>query len=364
MEVNPAAVSFPQRRSALGFFRSGWLRPLNDVAAIDDLVGQVNRAWSLGTIKARAVAVVAETSDTRTFFLRPNRNWPGFIAGQHVTVEVEIDGVRHRRCYSLSSAPGGRKLAITVKRQPGGKVSSWLHDHLYAGSVVTLSQPAGDFVLPEPLPERLLLLSAGSGITPLMSMVRDAHRRGYGGDVAFVHACRDQVVFGSELARLEQIWPALRVHLHFSAVAGRLDLDGLARLVPDYAERHTMLCGPQAFMAQMRAHWRERGIERRLQVENFGVPVESRPGGREVEVRLARSERTFVAPGSDALLLEAERAGLTPRYGCRIGICRSCQCVKSSGTVENLLTGQVSSQPDERIQLCITRARSSLVLDL
>ena len=104
-----------------------WLRPFNDVAAIDDLLTQVHATWSLARIKARVLAVVDETADTKTFVLRPNRNWPGFRAGQHVGVEIEIDGVRHQRRYSLSSAPSARRvIAITVKRQPGGKIAAVL----------------------------------------------------------------------------------------------------------------------------------------------------------------------------------------------------------------------------------------------
>jgi ferredoxin-NADP reductase len=281
-------------------------------------------------------------------------------------VEVEIDGVRHRRTYSLSAATApGRTTAITVKRHAGGLVSNWLHDRLAPGDVLSLGAPAGSFVLPRPLPERLLMLSAGSGVTPLMSMLRDLHQRDYAGSVAFVHVCRDRAnaIFGDELAALAERWPVLTLRTCYSAAAGRLDVAALARLVPDYATRHTLLCGPEAFMATFREHWRARGLDR-LQYERFGVAAPAAAPGKAVEVRCLRSERVFEAPGAAALLVEAERAGLRPPYGCRIGICHTCQCTKQSGTVENLLTGDVSSEPGERIQLCISRARSNLVLEL
>ncbi len=355
---------------ATALWRGAWLKPLNDIDAIDDLLARVHSTWSLGRIKARVVRVIEEAPDTRTFVLRPNRNWPGFRAGQHVLVDVEIGGVRHQRSYSLSAAPtAGRRLAITVKRQPGGKVSNWLHDQVDAGDVLVVGAPSGDFVLPEPVPGRLLMLSAGSGITPLMSMLRDLHARGHAGDVAFVHVCRrrDEAIFGRELERLAATWPSLRLQLHVSGDVGRLDVDSLARRVPDYAERHTLLCGPQGFMATFQRHWRARGLEDHLQVEHFGVPLPSLAdisGDAGFAARCARSERVFTTRGGAPLLVEAERAGLQPRYGCRIGICHTCQCVKRSGTVENLLTGKVSAEPGEQIQLCITRARSDLVLDI
>jgi ferredoxin-NADP reductase len=354
---------------AAALWQSPWLRPLNDLHAIDDLLTQVNRTWSLGRIRARVRRVVQETPDTRTFVLRPNRNWHGFRAGQHVPVEVEIGAVRHQRTYSLSSPPAeGRLVAITVKRQPAGKVSTWLHDHLRAGDVLTLGAPVGEFVLPRNAPQRLLMLSAGSGITPLMSMLRELRASGYAGDAAFVHACRspEHAIFGAELERLAATWPRLNLHLHYSRDARRLDVGTLTALVPDHAERHTLLCGPQGFMATFQDHWRARGIEDRLQLEHFGVPAAplAANGDAAMTVRWARSQRSFTASGAAPLLVEAERAGLTPRYGCRIGICRTCQCVKLSGTVENLRTGKVSSEPGESVQLCISRARSDLVLDV
>jgi ferredoxin-NADP reductase len=362
LEVNHAAPAAP-------LWRSPWLHPLNDLHAIDDLLAQVNLTWAVGRIRARVRRVVQETPDTRTFVLRPNRKWQGFRAGQHVLVEVEIDGVRHQRTYSLSSPPvDGRLVAITVKRQPGGKVSSWLYAHLCAGDVLTLGAPAGEFVLPRNAPQRLLMLSAGSGITPVMSMLRELRISACVHDVAFVHACRspEHAIFGSELERLAATWPALRLHLHYSRDGGRLDVATLTALVPDHAERHTFLCGPQGFMATFRDHWRAQGIEDRLQLEHFGVPAAplAANGDPAMTVRWARSERSFTATGAAPLLVEAERAGLSPRYGCRIGICRTCQCAKLSGTVENLRTGRVSSEPGESVQLCISRARSDLVLDV
>jgi ferredoxin-NADP reductase len=310
--------------------------------------------------------LIDETPDTRTFVLEPNRNWPGHAAGQSVPVTVEIDGVRHQRTYSISDASAPRRVSITVKRQPGGTVSNWMHDHLQVGSVVELGRPAGTFVLPTPVPTRLLMVSAGSGITPLRAMLRELHRRAYAGDVVFVHACRARAdaIFGGELAALAERWPALRLHPHYTSESGRLDGRALAALVSDHAGRHLLLCGPDGFMAAVRAHWQARGLGDLVQVEHFGVPRTAAPPGEAVDVHCLRSQRTFRAEGGDSLLPQAERAGLRPRHGCRVGICHTCQCVKRSGTVENLMTGRVSSEPNERIQLCISRARTDVALDL
>lgn len=346
-----------------------WLRPLNDVAAIDDLLAQLHPTWALGRIKARVLAVIVETPDASTFALRANRNWPGFHAGQHVGITVEIAGVRHQRRYSISSAPdGGRSFAITVKRQPGGTVSNWLHDHVRQGDIVTLEPPAGSFVLPNPLPARLLMLSAGSGITPVMAMTRTALGLVPALDLTFVHVSRrpDDAIFAAELAHLAARHPGLRVHSHHSTERGRFDPTALVRRVPDYAQRSAFLCGPEGFMTTFRAHYAARGLAEQLSEESFGVPPgdQAADDGAAMEVRCARSERLFTAAGAMPLLVAAEHGGLQPRYGCRMGICHTCSCVKRSGTVENLLTGEVSSEPGERIQLCISRARTDLTLEL
>lgn len=377
--THSSSATLAQRAAQLS-----WLQPLNDVAALDDLLQLVQPTWSLRRVRARVVRVIAESPDTATFVLRANRHWRGFSAGQHVALEVEIDGVRTVRTYSLSSAPqGGRTLALTVKQQEGGKVSSWLHRNLRVGQVVTLSQASGRFTLPaEPSGRRLLFLSAGSGITPVMSMVRDLAARGLldgdatSADVSFVHACRtpQEALFARELEQLASRSPGLRVHHHHTATSGRLSFDALARLVPDYAQRETFLCGPSGFMELFEQAWAQQGLSERLHTEHFG-PV--RAGGRgarlskgttaleaPVAVRACRSGVTFTSGGTESLLTEAEKAGLSPRAGCRIGICHTCKRRKVSGTVENLLTGEVSSEPDQAIQLCVSAARSALELDL
>lgn len=349
-------------------FQSEWLRPLNDRTAINDLLGQMHPLWSLDQIRARVEAVVTETPDTKTFLLRTNRHWKGFQAGQHVVVEVEIDGVRHHRTYSLSSAPGtGRSIALTVKRQGGGKVSEWMHRTLRRGDVVGLSPAMGDFTLPKSLPKNILLLSAGSGVTPVMSLLRELQARHYAGSVVFMQACRTRAdrIFGQDLERLSRSWPALTVQWHESATQGRLDVAGLQRAVPDYLTRETWLCGRTGFAEQFIAHWQEQGQSNRLRCEFFGAPIRALPDENSVAaVRCSQSDRQFTARAGAPLLSEAEIAGLKPKHGCRIGICQACKCVKRSGTVRNLTTGKLSSEANELIQLCVSSAASDLHLEI
>jgi ferredoxin-NADP reductase len=333
---------------------------------------EVNPAWSLGAVRARVMDVVEETTDVKTFVLRPNARWRGHRAGQYTVVEVEIDGVRVRRCYSISSAPADPFLSITVKRLPGGRVSGWLHDHVRRGDVLRLQPAAGEFVLPEPPSAALLMLSGGSGITPVMSMVRDLASRGAVRDVVFVHCARSRtdVIFRGALDELCARHPGLRLALCLDddpARPGRFGEAELRRLVPDFAERETFLCGPAGLMERVERLWESVGAAGRLRRERFvsaAVPSESAGEALEAHVRLTRSGRSLTATGSSPLLEQLERAGERPAYGCRMGICQTCKCRKKSGVVRNIVTGAVSSEPDEDIQLCISVARSDLELVL
>jgi ferredoxin-NADP reductase len=349
-----------------------WVESIVRLSAIEQSLQALHPLLSFTEVRARVVKVVNETALTKTFVLQPNALWEGARAGQFVRIRQEIAGRRVERVYSLSSRPGARRIAFTVKRQSGGQVSNHLHDHLKVGDVLTISQAMGEFVLPDTvpnlLPAKMLLLSAGSGITPVMSMLRGLNALGYTGDVAFVHICRapDDLIFANALKDLAARWPGLRVVLHFDESEGRFTTDTLQHLVPDLQDRSTWLCGPSGLMDAVHQLWLDLGVAAPLQSERFVayVPLPASATGTPVQVRLAASQQGFTTQGSAPLLVQAEQAGLTPKHGCRIGICRSCQCIKASGTVENLQTGEISSAPNELIRLCITAARSDVTLDL
>lgn len=337
------------------------------------LLAEIDPTRSFSEIRARVVNVIAETGDTRTFFLRPNGRWQGHRAGQYVPVEVEIDGVRVRRCYSISSAPGAPLVAITVKRVPGGRVSGWLHDRIRPGHVLGLGAAGGDFVLDRPAPEPLLMYSGGSGITPLMSILRELAARGAVGDLVFVHHARSrrEVIFGDELQALAARHPGLRLELRLDdelAADRRFDEAWLERAVPDFARRTTMLCGPPGLMGAVETMWQRAGASGNLRREHFALPVaaaRASPGeAAAVSVNLTSSERTVAAMSARPLLEQLEEAGERPAHGCRMGICNTCACRKRRGSVRNLLTGEVSSEPDEDIRLCISAAESDLELQL
>lgn len=356
-------------RSNSPWWQSRWLRPFNDRAAIGDIVRRVMPRAALDSIRARVEQVIEETSDTKSFVLHANRNWPGFRAGQHVLVTMEVRGRRLQRCFSISSAPGSdRRLTITVKRHTDSGVTAWMHQCLHAGTIVTLSPPFGAFCVPDPAPSRLLMLTAGSGITPIMAMLDALRAQQYCGDIVLLHSCRRRSdwIFAGRLRALAASWPTLKVLVQYSEHMGQLNAQRLAQLVPDHGDRHTLLCGPSAFAAWVRQLHQDQGRLEDLQSESFGLSTAKADltAGVANPVACTISEHTFTAAAGQALLPAAEAAGLSPRHGCRIGICRSCLCQKRDGIVENLLTGEVSAEPGQWIQLCISTARSPLTLEL
>lgn len=308
-------------------------------------------------IRARVVDVRRETHDVATLVLAPRR-WRGHRPGQWVALTAEIGGVRRTRCFSIASAPSRRgPLGITIKAQPGGAVTPSLVSGGMKGKIVVLSEAQGDFVLPRVIPARLLLLSGGSGITPVMSMLRALVGAGHTGTVAFVHHARSaaDVVFREELAALaRKKLPGLSIELRVGPFTD-------ASLPDDVASFETFACGPAPFLAAVRASLRARGAEARMHEERFTLGPTS-DGGEDGEVSFVRSAKR--AKGKGPLLVMAEQSGLTPKSGCRMGICRTCTCRKIAGATRDLRTGEISTDADVDIQLCVSAPVGPVSLDL
>lgn len=343
------------------------LHPFSDAEAWNRLLGWLNPAWSATGIRARVMARVDESDDTTSLWLKPNRAWRGHRAGQHIQVCVEIEGVRRRRIFSLSNAAGSnRMLRITFQRQKPGGVTDWLHAHARPGLVVEIGQASGSFVLPHPVPARLLMIAGGSGITPLLAMLQSLADDASTADILLFQLFRHpgQRLFADELAALSQRLPGLRVQAHCSAERGRLGADDILRRLPDLAQRRTLMCGPESLMSEITETWRRLGMLERLQTERFAAPRPPAGSGSAAIIHAAKSEQVFTQTADLSLLESAEAAGLRPKFGCRAGLCRTCLCRKRRGEVRNLVTGLVSSQPDEWIQLCISVAESDVELAL
>jgi ferredoxin-NADP reductase len=328
---------------------------------IDRYLELVSPMLTVRELRAEVTEVRRSSADSVTLTLRPTRQWRGFRAGQFVQLTVEIDGVRRTRCYSPSCSQyrSDGRIEITVKAHPDGLVSQYLHANARPGLVVGLSQADGTFCLPDRRPEQVLLVSGGSGITPVLSMLRTLCDEGYRGDIVFLHYAYTaaDVAHSAEVQALAAAHPNVRVVLGYTDaddgdLAGFFGQEHLDAVAPWHRDGETFLCGPPGLMRSVREHYKKLGLLDRLHVEEFAPPLAA-------VVEEASGTVAFEASGASAdnngatLLEQAEAAGLTPEYGCRMGICFSCTQIKTSGCTRNIRTGETDSDPDTEIQLCI-----------
>jgi ferredoxin-NADP reductase len=360
------------RRLGRRVLGSALLEALAAPHGVDRYLELIRPSWSLHEARAEVVQVRRQTADSVTLTLRPNENWQGFSTGQFVRLTVEIDGVRHTRCYSPACSEHALgPIEVTVKAHPEGRVSGFLNRAAEPGMVFGLSVAEGDFVLPAERPERLLLISGGSGITPVMSMLRTLCDEGHAGAVTFLHYAqtRDRVPYRRELSEVARRHPNVRVALSYTREAGgtltgHLSRDHLRVVGPELARAPAYVCGPPGLIESARRIWAEDGIEQQLHVESFLPPSLALADDRaEGSVSFARAGE--VVPNSGRSLLEqAEQAGLSPQFGCRMGICHTCTCRKTAGSVRNLVSGEVSSADEEDIQICVSAPLGDVELDL
>jgi stearoyl-CoA 9-desaturase NADPH oxidoreductase len=335
---------------------------------VDRYLELVNPMWAVEEVRAQVVGVHRETDapePVTTLTVRPTGTWQGFRAGQFVQVGVDIDGARRTRCFSISSsaASGAETFTLTVRAHADGLVSRHLATRAAPGLLLHLSQAQGEFTLPDPLPERLLLVSGGSGITPLMSMLRTLVDSGYDGQVTFLHYSQapEATIFREELERLGRR-DGIDLHVvHTRRGGARFSPQTLPEIAPDHREVATFACGPAGLVESVREAYADSDL---LKVEYFKTStLPADPDNAEGTVSFTRAGRAGDNSGA-TLLEQAEALGLTPEHGCRMGICFSCTSRKTEGTVRNVVTGATSSLPDEDIQICVSQPVGDCVVDL
>ncbi|RDI54650.1 ferredoxin reductase [Nocardia mexicana] len=413
---------------------------------LDRYLELVRPTLTVRDMRAEITHVRRSASDSVTLTLRPTRQWSGHRAGQYVQIGVVIDGVKHTRCYSPVDPQGrrDRHLQLTIKAHPHGLVSRYLHRHAAPGIVVDLAPAAGTFALPESVPERMLLISGGSGITPVLSMLRTLADQDYRGTLVFLHYAKspEAVPHRAELDDIAQRHNNFHIELRYPSLSvgerlglpggdsgeehagmtggragragtsapgvaglsaasgaggaegasgaadpdgasraaggadalwscaaparpvGHFDYDTLEHIAPWFAAGETFVCGPGPLMDAVRRVYEAEGLDDRLHTEEFTlstVPVDAAD---------VTGSTTFSASGVQSanegasLLDQAESAGLTPEYGCRMGICFSCTAVRRSGCTRNLRTGELDADDDQPIQLCINAAVGDVDIEI
>lgn len=333
----------------------------------DDLLGTLNPMWSSSEPHARVAGLRRETADTTTLLLRTGVSRTVHRPGQFVGVGVRLDGVWHWRTYSVTSRPGDPLLAVTVTALPGGIVSGALAHRTPVGTLVRIGPPAGEFVLPEPVPEKLLFLTAGSGITPVMSMLRElaATRPAALDGAVLVHCDRTpaDLVFGPELRALAASTGLTLVERH-TALEGRLTPDTLTDSVPDWGARQTWACGPTGLLDALTEHWARAGDPDTLHVERFVPPAPVTDGATGGTVRFTTSGIDAAAGPGTPLMVAGEAAGALLPNGCRMGICHTCVGRLRSGAVRDLHTGDLHDTPGEPVRTCVSGAAGDVEIEL
>ncbi len=332
----------------------------------DDYLRLANPLWSARELRGRILEVRRETEDSATLVIRPGWGFTfDYQPGQYIGIGVLMDGRWKWRSYSLTSSPstGARTITITVKAMPEGFLSTHLVSGVAPGTIVRLAPPQGNFVMPDPAPASVLFLTAGSGITPVMSMLRTLVRRNQITDIEHVHSVPTlaDVMFADELSDLAVAHPGYRLRVRATRTDGRLDLARLDREVPDWRDRQTWACGPEAMLNAAERVWADAGAGGRLHLERFAV-TRAAPRGTGGTVTFERSGKTAVADAATSLMEAGEKAGVSMPFGCRMGICQSCVVGLVDGHVRDLRTG-VEHEPGTRVQTCISAASGDCVLD-
>ncbi|KAA1008158.1 2Fe-2S iron-sulfur cluster binding domain-containing protein [Paraburkholderia panacisoli] len=365
-----------------------------------------------------------ETHDVRSFFFRaPSERAFVFEPGQFITLELEIDGEAINRCYTISSPPTRpHTISITVKRVPGGKVSNWLHDHLHAGMQVRVLGPSGEFTCARHPARKFLFLSAGSGITPLMSMSRAHHELGEDSDIVFVHSARtpDDIIFARELdliasnqAHFRTAFVCERVgaRTNWPGVTGFLSLPLLKLIAPDFLEREVFTCGPAPYMQAVRKLLDEGGFDRghyheesfsfetvsevaaqlttmhvadglqhanapvtagsfaeaHAQAAEFEPPPEAAPVETETrfKVSFVKSHREIECASGQHVLDAAKKSGVRLPASCTQGMCGTCKVKLVSGEVAMKHAGGIRQREIDQgmVLLCCSKPLSDLVVD-
>jgi ferredoxin-NADP reductase len=335
----------------------------------DDYLELIDPLLSTRELRGRIERIEPETAEAATVLIRPGYEWGGHRPGQYLRIGVVVDGIHHWRAYSLTSDPGRADgcIGITPKLVDAGKVSPYLVRRARPGDLVRLGGVEGTFVLPDPAPEKLLFISAGSGITPIASMLRSLVRHDAVGDVVHIHSARtaETVIFGERLRELEAAQPGFDLHLRITSEQPRVAPVDLDELCPDWRQRHAFASGPGAMLDDLTRHWELQGEPERLAMERFQPMIGGEAGGGEGgTVSFAKSGVEAACDGATPILAAGEEAGATLPYGCRMGICHTCVGELRRGQIRDLRTGEVHGSEGEMVRTCVNAPEGPIEIAL
>jgi stearoyl-CoA 9-desaturase NADPH oxidoreductase len=368
-----------EEKSALGRF----VESLTDAFAFplktSHYIELVNPLWTSHSMQARIEKVWDETATARTLTLRPGMNWRSFKPGQHLRVGIPIGGRHFTRTYSISSAPERSDgcFTITVKGIPGGFVSNHIIRKLKVGDYIPIGVPQGDFYIPDAQPVKPLFITAGSGITPIMSMLRSLDAEERFPDTVHIHYAPHNydVIFGEELGNLGKKYSRYNLTRIFTRdPGGEVTEEGLRnqhftqtqleKICPDWRTRDVYACGPQPLLDALESFWETNGLRRQLHTERFRAAIAgSNVPGTAGKLAFSKSNVVFESDGQINILRLAEDNGLNPDHGCRMGICHGCNVKLVEGCVRDLRTNELIQEQGQTIQICVCASVGDAVID-
>lgn len=335
---------------------------------IEDYVQLFNPIWSSDRILGQVIEVRQQTTDCTSLVLKVNSNWTSCTAGQYAMITPEINGKKYSRMFTISEH-SRETVTFTVKRNGDGIVSNWINNDAKVNDIIEISEPQGDFVLDTTSQKPVIMVAGGSGITPFWAMLQDMRELASKRPVSLLYytPTKEETIYYDELTELsKQMFNVELTVVHIVDESDNHKLfcaNSIENLAVKPQDADIFVCGPSPLISAVEKYCDENGLSDSFNKEYFVPPA---PEVSVEDAKVSFSDSGVVVESSSGTLLEtAESAGLTPEYGCRMGICQTCTCKKISGQVKNILTGDILDEDGQTIQLCITVPHNSdVVLEL
>lgn len=337
-----------------------------DAQAINFWLKKINPLWSTEQILGKIVEKTKPADNIVSLKIRCNQRMQFGKAGQHHPVTVEIDGRRYERNYSLTQLDQQHVL-LTLKKVENGIVSSWFCDTAKIGDMVEFGLPYGEMLLEQQHHKEIVILAAGSGITPMYSMlyalVQQQKLNDYRIRLMYWAQHHQELIFQSEFAAWQAQYPNFKFETFVTQEQPhdlRLNADHL-KSIENLDEKTVFACGSSGFVNQAKLLCQE---AKHFQAEAFSLAPISTDETGFIQVTLTQSNKTVSIAKGQPILQGLEQAQVKPTHGCRMGICNKCACKKVEGSTRNLNDSSENHEPNQNLRICVNSAKSDLILDL
>lgn len=323
----------------------------------EPIVEKYFRGKSLLSSKAKVRSLTAENEDILTIELKPDNKWIGFKAGQYIEICVKINAVNYTRIFSISSSEEqfkiNKTITITMQKQKDGKVTPWIFDNLKIGDFIKISAAKGAFTLQENN-KPLLMIAGGSGITPFYSLLSKCVEENRNA-VLIYYAKNKQHIFTEKLNTLAA-HHQVSIYCLSSDLEGRLTKNLLTKYCPDFYFRQIYICGPNTMIADTSKLLEQHHIETENIISEYFKPIQypARLQADKIKSTIIYKNNSIAASAKNSILEQLEANGEKPKHGCRMGLCKECQCTKNKGIVFNMMTQKFSESTPETIQICVS----------